>query len=724
MADNPYLQYLQGAQMGASPAGDTLAKKNPYAKFVKGPFDYSKMSLKELDTEYKRLRAGGATPDQLRSVADAYAGKEWENDTSTPYGAAKAFLGQALPSAAHTVARGVPIIGAGLDEARAKLIGAAGGDEEQALDFQRARDRRMDEQMPWLSFAGQMAGAIASGAPIAKAFGYGVGAANSTRVMPTIKEALGAAGIASVTGAADGFLRFEGNNRGPGALLGGAIAGPLGFAAPYVGALAGKGVEAISNKAGRNARLRRLGMSPDAARVALRTLTADDVGQEAADRLRRAGPNAMLADSGPAASGLLDAAIATGGPGTSAAKSAVEGRVRTAARNLRGLLNTTMGPATGVRTRAKAIYDATRGARQAAYEGSAYIEPIDYSAPSGQQLLELLRRVDPAIIRQANTFLKRDGHVSNQIKATINTDGTLSFERLPDVRFVDYVTRGANALAQAEPRGGLNARSIGKLSKDIRDLLRTANPTYDEALRQGAIPIKLTEATDTGTQILNNNFTREMLAAELKNMPQAQRTAMLGGLRDQIDEIMGNVRKSIGDETVEPRQLNEMLKLFTTDNNKQKLSMVLGQKEAGKFFRELEEMNRAALLAQRVKVGSPTNPRTVMQQAMRDNRENSLISAAVSNPSQIVPVLRQKLSGRDPRSLMEADDAVVAEISDMLTRKRGQDAVDFLPRLRSVLDARSANRLGGARSARATTRGLLGVSGTASNQPPIKRFTN
>lgn len=725
MSDNPYRKFVMPPSSGgdAQDAAASAAPRNPYARFVKTPSDYSRMTLEQLDAEYKKQRAARATPEQLRGIADAYASKEWETKQD-PASLASGFVTQALPSAAHLMARGVPFVGGALDEARAGAISAAGGDYDQALEFQRARDRHIDNNIPLISGAGQLAGGLFSGGLAMKALGWGGNVAQqSTRLLPTGKEVLKAFGGGSALGAADGFVRAEGEDRIPAIGTGAFFGGLLGAAAPYIGAGIGKLVNTGANLYNRNAHLRNLGLSPDSARFVLRTMNADDVGSEGVDRLRRAGPGAMLADAGPSAAALLDATIHRNGPGSSAALSAVNRRVTSATRDMRGLLNRTLGPATGVMRRKEAIYKATRPWRSGAYRAT-YNDVIDYSTPEGQELLGLISRTRPSYIREVNARLKEEGHTSSQIKVNLKDDGTIAFERMPDVKFIDELTRILNDEASVAGRTGANnnAGRITDLAKQMRDNLRTANPSYDTALKMGSIPIRLTEATKTGTKILDDNFTREMLERELRNIPDAERRAMQGGVRDALDERLGNIKKAIADDNADPQQLSAAIKLMSSDNNRQKMRMLLGPTDARRFFQKVDELGMAAQLKQRVRLGSQTNPRSVLQQGMRDSRDNSLANAVVSDQGRIVPLLRQKLSGRDPMAMLEADDAVSGEIANFLTQRRGSTATDFLPVLRSVMDTRNANRIGGVRAARKTSAGLLTAAPGTGNEQGSKRF--
>src|SRR6266508_3506841 len=67
---------------------------------------------------------------------------------------------QNIDNAVRSIARGVPLIGGAMDEISAGLNTGFGyaGDYGKELAYQRERDRQYDEQHPWLSSAGQIAG--------------------------------------------------------------------------------------------------------------------------------------------------------------------------------------------------------------------------------------------------------------------------------------------------------------------------------------------------------------------------------------------------------------------------------------------------------------------------------------------------------------------------------------------------------------------------------------
>ena len=101
--------------------------------------------------------------------------------------------------------------------------------------------------------------------------------------------------------------------------------------------------------------------------------------------------------------------------------------------------------------------------------------------------------------------MRTEGAKSKQIKATILKDGTVKFDVLPDVRQVDYITRGLNQVADIQAgKGALGGttqlgRSYGNLSRELRGLTKELVPEYATALKLAADPIQARKALQTGT---------------------------------------------------------------------------------------------------------------------------------------------------------------------------------------------------------------------------------
>lgn len=149
----------------------------------------------------------------------------------------------------RAVARGVPFVGGGMDEASAFLNTAGGlaGDYDTELAYQRARDADYDKRHPKESVGEQIGGAVAGTIAGARTLGR-MGIA-----MPASLAGKVAVGIP--TGAAMGgtqkFLEGEGGpeKRLEGVPAASAVGGIAGMAAPILGKAVGAGINALTKAA-------------------------------------------------------------------------------------------------------------------------------------------------------------------------------------------------------------------------------------------------------------------------------------------------------------------------------------------------------------------------------------------------------------------------------------------------------------------------------------------
>lgn len=189
-----------------------------YTQSAKPPASpYAKMNLAGIQAEYRKARNAGADDKTLASIADAYVTAEQS----------KGGFGLALDDTVRTLARGIiGGVGGSADEANAALTTGGGmlGDYTEALDYNRARDRYVDENLPAVATGLKLAGGVASGIAAAPRLGIGLA---STFGQNVARSALAGGG----SGALEGFAAGEGGlgNRaalaGQGALIGTVLGG-------------------------------------------------------------------------------------------------------------------------------------------------------------------------------------------------------------------------------------------------------------------------------------------------------------------------------------------------------------------------------------------------------------------------------------------------------------------------------------------------------------------
>jgi hypothetical protein len=351
-------------------------------------------------------------------------------------------------------AQGLPFVGEFVDEAAGALMGP------RAQDTVREWQGAMEATRPGETMGLRVGGGVLGSLPLA-----GVAAASGivSKGAGLMQNALRAGAAGGAVGGAEGFVSGYGagndgdrmqsaQDRGA---MGGVVGGVVGGALP----LAGAGIQAALRKfrtSDIQTIAREFGISDDAARVVRRALEAEDfAGAQSA--IQRAGGRAMLADAGEASRTLLDASVAAGGQSARVGRDAVSDRAQAGGREFAQVLDRFLGKPQGVQTSQRAIRSGSQAARGSAYD-RAYASAIDYSSRAGQRLEGLTARIPSSAIQRANRLMQTEGTQSRQIMAQITDDGTVTFQRMPDVRQWDYITRALGDLAES----GQGARSDGR----------------------------------------------------------------------------------------------------------------------------------------------------------------------------------------------------------------------------------------------------------------------
>lgn len=661
------------------------------------PDPYADKSLDDIKQMYRQSSLVGADDKTRARISDAYVRKEY--DQSSELGK----VGSNVSDVVRTAARGVPVLGGALDEISAGVNSVmpealGGASYGETLDYQRARDRAADA-MPG-STAVQVGGGVAGTMAGARALGLGYWAGSNT---PLLQRALAGGAVGAPVVGADSFTRGEGGPRvrGEQAAVGAALGVPLGAAAPVVAQGAASLLSKFAGMLTSEAMLRKLGISRNTADVLLRQLQSDDTltGRGAA-RIRHGGPDAMLADAGPAATNLLDTALERSGPGATAARNAIEQRATQANSDLRGAMDQTFGGAVGVETRQAGIRQGTAAARDAAYK-TAYGTPIDYADQKWPELWKyLVGRVPESAITQANKLLRAEG--APLIEYTAGKNGTITFKQLPNVQQLDYVTRGLNDVArQGETAGALGrgtneSRIYENLSGDIRTRLGNLVSAYGDALDTASDPIRRIQATEFGATILNKTTTREQVAERLAGMDKGERRATIQGLRDQVDEIAANVRAMASDPNIDARQLKEVLGGLSSQAAGEKIATILGGPATRAFMGQVKQAMRAMELRASVARNSRTFGRTSTDTQVKAQLDPSVVGLAMEG--EIPKAMRkavQWFTGMSPERRLAAEDHLYGEIASALTKVRGRAAERYLKQLERALRSRGTNTKAG-----------------------------
>jgi hypothetical protein len=423
-----------------------------------------------------------------------------------------------------------------------------------------------------------------------------------------------------------------------------------------------------------------MGINPAAANfIRERTAASGALGAEGRAAMRAAGPEGMLADASPEMAGVLDYAIQKSGAAGRQVRGAIDQRVGRDGRAINNALDTAFGTPAGVETTRAGIRNATAAGRGNAYD-AAYASPIDYSSQGGQLIEELLQRVPGAAINRANALMRARGETSDQILARVADDGSVTFQRMPDVRQLDYITRALNE----EAAEGIGAGAMGgqtslgstlqDLSGNIRNVLGNLVPEYRQALNVGAEAIRQTQAVRNGADLLRSTTTREEVAAATANLTPVERMFYAQGVRSQIDEALANVQRTVLDGDVPAREAIAALKKLSTRANREKVAMVIGDDAADALFARVDQ----AAMSFNLRANVATNSKTFARQAMDEQVK------AITDPDTIITALGkgrpanafqrgiQSVTGLTPAAATARQDQLLAEVARVLTMPSNQ----------------------------------------------------
>lgn len=552
--------------------------------------------------------------------------------------------------------------------------------------------------------------------PIASGVAELGGAVAATTATPGLLRALTprgpTAGAQMVSGATRGTIAAATEGAGAAALeapegerIGAAVTGGV-QAAPF-GLLGGLvppgGAEAFVNARNYIARIddrqlaRELGVSRETAIVVRQAMASEDFGA-AAQALRAAGADSMLADASPVLRDYLDAAIQLGGAqARREGRQLIEARASAASQNFQQYMDNTLGVPEGRNVIGARIRLATADERNDAYE-AAYNLPIDYSSDSGRQIENLLTRIGrfaPGAITTANRLLAADDATSRQILANIADDGTITFRTMPDVRQIDYIRRGlAEIVNSQEGRGAMGGttqigRAAQNLNRQLRDAVADSVPEYREALRVAASTIEEVNAARFGYDALSNRMTREDAREAFENLTDPERVAAQLGLRNSIEDQLSQVSRLASDPNRDAREMRKMTSLMTSRLFESKLEMIMGPGPAAQFMRELEQELTAINLRAAVNANSATARRGAIQGAVQQQSQTGIIGhLRRGDLPQATKSIVQALTGETEEAMLARQMGIFDEMATLLTQQRGRQAEDALRIIQRAIEGR------------------------------------
>jgi hypothetical protein len=598
--------------------------------------------------------------------------------------------------------KGIPFAGEYIDEAAGAVMG------QQAQRNARDVARAMEVTRPGQSIGYQALGATVATAPLmVGAAPVGAAAQMTPQVQaaaqPLMSRMLRGFGVGGVAGAAEGTVAGFGAGEGgvpqraqqaqERGMTGAVIGGGIGSLLPAGEAIIGGALQAGGRMANATARFfrgepveglaRRLGISRPAANIIQNAVEAGDP-QRAQAILQRLGPEATLADANQAAMAQLDASMIGGVRAPEIVQQAMGPRFAREAQETNDALTRYLGQPMGRERLVKELRDESSPVTDPLYR-AAYAQPIDYSQAGGRAIEDLLRRVPQSAINQANALMRLRGEQSAQIMAQVDDAGNVTFSQLPDVRQLDYITRGLQAVARAEDtQGAMGGQtplgsSMQALAREIRSTARREVPQYDKALRAANDAIAKREAIDTGRELLNPSLEPDALAMRIQDLEPGQLEYARYGLRSAIEARINNVRQVASDPNMDARQMAELVKSTSSPAAREKISMLLPPQQAQALIDRLDETMMSLELRAAIARNSATAQRTAAQGRFNAQMDPGVVDLLKAGRGlKAYERLVQEISGETPAAVALRNAGVHDQIAYALTNIRGQDARDAL----------------------------------------------
>jgi hypothetical protein len=552
----------------------------------------------------------------------------------------------------------------------------------------RQRNDALRESNPIASTVGSVGGALALGSSLGKALPSNMAAGSGLGIR---MAAGGGEGLA--LGALYGSGDADEGSRLGGAAMGGLVGGATGALFPLVAAGVGRGYEAIRNAWNAKPIAAQAGISPETARALGGIIEADGaLGPQGQAAMRRAGPEAMLVDSGPTAQGVLDTTIQRGGPGARVAREAIDARLGRDSQALVSALDDALGTPQGVATAQNAIRQAAKPEVTAAYN-KAYSTPIDYASDAGRKVEDIINRIPDRIksgaIQRANERMFYDGRTNMQILADIADDGKVTFRQLPSVEQADYIKRALNEIVNdgtdITGKMSADAQFASQMAKDLRNAVADAVPVYGEALKTAADPLSEQAAIKLGSKLLSRGMVRDEAAMAIRGMTEPEKRAVAQGIRSQIDEAMANVQRTATDPNIDARAALDALKKLSSPANREKTALVIGQQKSKALFDELDRVAQSFELRSAVSTNSRTFGRGAISERVKDlsGADGPVRTALRGEPVNASKRVIQALTGETPARQAAREDQTYLEIARLLTRQggAGQDVYDAISKI-------------------------------------------
>ncbi|MCA1400047.1 hypothetical protein [Bradyrhizobium sp. BRP56] len=456
----------------------------------------------------------------------------------------------AVDSGVRAVANGIPFMdrfAAGMGALTG--IGGERGDYAGNLEKQRAEDKRLADAAPVANTAAHLVGGA-----IAPIGAFGAAAKGTGLLAKTLLGGGAGAMFGGLQGASEAPDLTDVGDVAKRSATGAAVAGTIGFGIPIAGKAIGTGYNAIAD-----ALIGANGVSRPAARHLVDALAADTP-TAVRGRLDELGPDAMLADAGPAFLGKTQGAVLNSDEARSIGVGALNARNEATNRRIMGDVNRALGPAEDPQTVTNFIREHRSAVDNVNYPAALNTAPDVQTAPILAQLDYMIPRA-VGMERRALTNL-RGMMMTTERRPLVDAAGHPQYDNLGRPRFEEIPVNQQdaevlhkvkqeldNVIQYDAPGLGIPAGAVSRQQGALRmmrgqlnEALEQQVPGYANANRQSAALARRGDAVEAGTQYLGSGKTTpspERFAGEFGQLEPGEQIAFAKGSRGNIDRVLG-----------------------------------------------------------------------------------------------------------------------------------------------------------------------------------------
>jgi hypothetical protein len=474
---------------------------------------------------------------------------------SMGYGDQMRHVGSAVDDVVRALANGVTF---GLMDRGAAAAGAATGiggnfgDYAGNLERERGETDRFHNDHPILATGTNLAGGavVPLGALLATARAASLGG-------KSLLGGLTGAGLGGIQGAAESKDWTDPGQTAIDAAKGAGIGLAIGGTLPGAAKIIGSGVERVANAV----RGRADGMSRGASGHLVSAMEADTPAGITA-RVDRLGPDAMLADTGPAMLGKAQGASLSSDEGRTILQKALTERDAATNQRIMSDVNRALGPAEDPLTVTNAIRAHRAEVDALHYPAALDKAPPVQTAPILTQLDDMIKSSPVGSMENKALGNLKEMLLRKEKQPLLDAEGYPQYDKLGNERFreVPLSQNDASILHKVKgeldnvieydapglgvPAGALQRQqgALKHLRGELNSALETQVPGYLEANRASAALARRGTAVELGTQILGNGKTIASpgrFADEFQRLEPGEQIALAKGSRGNIERVLG-----------------------------------------------------------------------------------------------------------------------------------------------------------------------------------------